>query len=128
SYDGSRDYAATIVNGAEKFELQPDGIPFGSEPRAEIARPLGTALEVHEGEEWSFAWDMMFPADFATPVGDWCIPWQWHGSGPTSSPPLCLNIFRDDVIYLANPNPAPAYQNTPIITVPRDGWHRWEVR
>ncbi len=44
----------------------------------------------------------------------------------TSSPPLCLDIATDDVVYLANNNSV-GYQRTPVVQVPRDGWHRWEV-
>lgn len=133
TYNGTSDYSATVVSdGARphvaRFELRDGDIPFSGTERAEIAEPGAGITDVVAGDERWIAWDMKFDASFPTPVASsgWCVVWQWHGAAAGSSPPLCLDVDTDDVIYLAN-NDATGFQRTALTSVTRGAWQRWVV-
>ena len=135
-YDGTSDYSGAIVNGgtgheqAARFELRDGDNPFGSgTERTEISTPGpdDPALEPVQGDLWRVEWDMKFESSFPVPVAasGFCVIHQWHGSGSTSSPPVCLDVDSDDVVYLAN-NDASGYKRTAVQSVQRNVWQHWE--
>src|SRR5690606_22339915 len=131
SYDGTSDYSATVVADgahhphASRFELRDGDSPFLGTERTEIGELAGVA-DVTEGDERWVGWDMKFDPTFPTPAPEsgWTLVWQWHHDSSEGSPPLCLDIDTDDVIYLANNDPS-GYQRTAMTPVVRGRWQRW---
>lgn len=135
TYNGTSEYSATVTSDggahphAARFEVRDGDVPFSTTERSEIAEPHGSTTVTTGDVRW-VGWDMKFDATWPVPVASsgWCLIWQWHQNNLTAgSPPLCLDIDTDDVIYLAN-NDASGYQRTAVQAVQRGVWQRWVIK
>lgn len=134
SYNGTSEYSATVTSDggvhtqAARFEVRDGDVPFSTTERAEIGEPRGSTTVTTGDIRW-IGWDMKFDATWPAPHASsgWCLIWQWHHNSDLGSPPLCLDIDTDDVIYLAN-NDASGYLRTPVQAVQRGVWQRWVIK
>lgn len=134
TYNGTSEYSAAVASDgglhtqAARFELRDGDSPFLGTERTEIAEPHGAATVVPGDIRW-VGWDMKFDASWPVPASTsaWCVVWQWHPNSDTGSPPICLDIDTDDVIYLAN-NDGSGYQRTAVQSVQRNVWQRWVIK
>lgn len=135
-YSGTGEYPCQVVNAgaghetAARFEIRDGDMPFGGTERTEIAEPGPDQANLYptEGTEFWIEFDLKFDSAWPVPVATsgWCVIWQWHDLTIGGSPPLCLDIDSDDVIYLAN-NDASGYQRTAVQAVQRNVWQHWKI-
>jgi hypothetical protein len=134
TYNGTSEYSATVASDggahphAARFEVRDGDSPFLGTERSEIGEPHGAASVVPGDTRW-VGWDMKFDSTWPVPVASsgWCAIWQWHPNSSTGSPPICLDIDGDDVIYLANDDGS-GYQRTAVQSVQRNVWQRWVIK
>lgn len=134
AYSGTGEYPCQVVaidgrTSVARFELRDGDIPFSDTERTEIGEPFTSTLadvEVHQGDERWFGWDMKFHSTWPVPHASsiWFVVWQWHISTAVGASAVCLDIDSDDVIYFANNNET-GYQRTAVQSVVRDQWQRW---